>query len=282
MQFLSSPLARHTSSLKALTSQPVMRFVLAGTLFLSLLLLLWSSQSSHSGILGRPHRPPHGGPPESPIHFPGSQHGSGSHIGEPSSSELRNWKKPQGMKIIGLVFYGRRQFVEVLDCYLQRNLVRNGGVMDEVFFVVNTEDEDDLDYLDRIVNGTEGYKKHITEKKHEGWTDKWELAERGNIYIKIDGKLRSRRGMAASKLFRDDISIIQIERECFGCGLLLRLHLYSSSRILMTLTQLSHSNRPEERGFTRSHRFYLDKADVGTQTMSFSSKTMPLHRSQSA
>ncbi|KAE9983893.1 hypothetical protein EG327_005314 [Venturia inaequalis] len=185
MQFLSTPLARHTTSLKSLTSQPVTRFILAGTLFLSFLLLLWSAQSPHHGPFGRPPPPPppHGGPP---THYPGSQHGSGLHVGEPSSSELRNWKKPAGMKIIGLVFYGRREFVEVLDCYLKRNLVRNGGVMDEVVFVVNTKNKTDLDYLDRIVNGTVGYKKRLTEGKLDGWTEKWELAERGNIYIKID------------------------------------------------------------------------------------------------
>jgi hypothetical protein len=187
-----NPLARHTTSLKALTSQPITRFVLAGTLFLSLILLLWSSQSPH------PKAPWKGGPPSRDqadrggpllIYYGlGSSHGSGSHIGEPSSSELRNWKKPEGMKIIGLVFYGRRQFVEVLDCYLKRNLVRNGGIMDEVVFVVHTDIQADLLYLDQIVNGTEGYKKHEQEKKFDGWVGPWELVERGNIYIKIDGE----------------------------------------------------------------------------------------------
>jgi hypothetical protein len=94
------------------------------------------------------------------------------------------------MKIIGLVFYGRRQFVEVLDCYLKRNLVKNGGVMDEVIFVVHTDNKEDLLYLDQIVNSTDGYKKHEQEKKFDGWVGPWELVERGNIYMKIDGELR--------------------------------------------------------------------------------------------
>jgi hypothetical protein len=29
------------------------------------------------------------------------------------------FKKPPGLKIVGLVFYGRKEFVEILDCYLQ-------------------------------------------------------------------------------------------------------------------------------------------------------------------
>jgi len=40
-------------------------------------------------------------------------------VGEPSSQALREWKKPEDLKIIGLVFYGRKEFVEILDCYLK-------------------------------------------------------------------------------------------------------------------------------------------------------------------
>lgn len=135
------------------------------------------------------------------------------------------------MKIIGLVFYGRRQFVEVLDCYLRRNLVRNGGVMDEVIFVVNTADIDDLEYLDQIVNGTEGYKKHVQQKKLDGWTAQWEVVERGNLYIKIDGEFCSIREMVASKLCRDEVSVMQSEATYVECSQLSRLHSQSSSRI---------------------------------------------------
>jgi hypothetical protein len=30
-----------------------------------------------------------------------------------------DFRKPPGVKIVGLVFYGRREFVEILNCYLQ-------------------------------------------------------------------------------------------------------------------------------------------------------------------
>lgn len=105
--------------------------------------------------------------------------------------------------------------------------------MDEVFFVVNTEHEDDLEYLDQIVNGTEGYKKHVTENDDDGWTGKWELVERGNIYIKIDGKSRSVIGTLWHETFcREEISCIQIEIRFTGCSPLLRLALPTSSRML--------------------------------------------------
>lgn len=33
--------------------------------------------------------------------------------------EIERWHPPTGMKVVGLVFYGRRRFVSVLNCYLQ-------------------------------------------------------------------------------------------------------------------------------------------------------------------
>lgn len=33
--------------------------------------------------------------------------------------EIERWQPPAGMKVVGLVFYGRRRFVSVLNCYLQ-------------------------------------------------------------------------------------------------------------------------------------------------------------------
>jgi hypothetical protein len=33
--------------------------------------------------------------------------------------EIAEWEKPEGMKVIALVFYGRRRYVEILDCYLK-------------------------------------------------------------------------------------------------------------------------------------------------------------------
>lgn len=36
--------------------------------------------------------------------------------------EITEWEKPEGMKIVALVFYGRRRYVEILDCYLKVHL----------------------------------------------------------------------------------------------------------------------------------------------------------------
>ncbi|KAI0198617.1 hypothetical protein F4808DRAFT_252234 [Astrocystis sublimbata] len=100
------------------------------------------------------------------------------------------WSKPKGLKVIAMVFYGRKRYVDILDCYLQQNLASNGGYLDEVWFMAHTEDEDDLAWLDSLVKENQSYKI----KGHDdcGKNDKeygclWKYATGDNtMYIKID------------------------------------------------------------------------------------------------
>ena len=100
------------------------------------------------------------------------------------STSVTAWEKPSGFKIIGFIFFGRPPVVEVLDCYLKKNLVSNGGWLDEVQFVVNTHNEDDIGWLDTLVEEEELYKK-IT-KPEMGYNHIWELVKEEHMYIKID------------------------------------------------------------------------------------------------
>lgn len=98
------------------------------------------------------------------------------------------WAKPNNTRVIGLVFFGRRDRVQILNCYLQRNLVLNGGILDEIQFVENTENVEDLEYLNRLVSDYPGYRKlrlddHSYEKAYE---NAWSKMEPGAIYVKID------------------------------------------------------------------------------------------------
>lgn len=106
---------------------------------------------------------------------------------EPSSGNgtVKNWEKPSGFKIIGLIFFGRPSVVAVLDCYLKKNLVTNGGWLDEVHFAVHTEKEEDIAYLDELVTTTDLYKKIDISKG--GYNTIWkEAVESEHMYIKID------------------------------------------------------------------------------------------------
>lgn len=102
------------------------------------------------------------------------------------TEDIVQWQKPAAMKIIGLVFYGRRQFVSVLDCYLKRNLAKNGGLLDEVIFVAKTDDQEDLDFLDSLLAGEPLYSSYHVNSTGLDFSQMYKSCVRGNIYIKID------------------------------------------------------------------------------------------------
>ncbi|KAL8708851.1 MAG: hypothetical protein Q9220_006307 [cf. Caloplaca sp. 1 TL-2023] len=98
---------------------------------------------------------------------------------------------PEEFRVVGLVFYGRRSRVEILDCYLKQNLKRNGGLLDEVIFLARTDVVEDLEYLERLVEETEGYTRHnVTESGGRAskvtYGQAWEVVERETMYVKID------------------------------------------------------------------------------------------------
>ncbi|KAH8691888.1 hypothetical protein BGW36DRAFT_400048 [Talaromyces proteolyticus] len=96
--------------------------------------------------------------------------------------------KPMNFKITGFVFYGRRDRVESMHCYVERNLVTNGGWLDDVIWIANTENSADLSFLNEILARSPLYKAHRLEKT-VWWPDYaklWRLVERGTIYVKID------------------------------------------------------------------------------------------------
>ncbi|KAI5919728.1 hypothetical protein F4810DRAFT_472482 [Camillea tinctor] len=98
------------------------------------------------------------------------------------------WKKPQGVKVVAMVFYGRKRYVDILDCYLRENLASNGGYLDEVWFMAHTQDEDDTAWVEGLVLEEPDYKiigQQECENKKYGCL--WNFATGDNtIYIKID------------------------------------------------------------------------------------------------
>ena len=70
-----------------------------------------------------------------------------------------DFAKPKGFKIIALIFFGRARYVDLLDCYMQQNMVSNGGYLDEVHFMAHTQSALDLQWLDGLVEARPGYKK---------------------------------------------------------------------------------------------------------------------------
>ncbi|KAJ9644215.1 uncharacterized protein PV06_05197 [Exophiala oligosperma] len=108
----------------------------------------------------------------------------------PSGHANQHLTKPDGVKVIGMVFYGRRDRSQILHCFLMRNLVDNGGWLDEVQWIRNTDNEADLQYLDEILIQTPRYKQvHQERTKDQGYSDAWSKLDPGQIYVKIDDDL---------------------------------------------------------------------------------------------
>ncbi|RMZ77144.1 hypothetical protein DV737_g4484, partial [Chaetothyriales sp. CBS 132003] len=59
--------------------------------------------------------------------------------------------------ILALVSFSKQSRTELLDCYLQQNLVRNGGLLDRIIFIPDTEDYEELEWLKKTVSQVDDY-----------------------------------------------------------------------------------------------------------------------------
>ena len=112
--------------------------------------------------------------------------GTTYHLTNAFTPAKARFEKPEDIKVIALIFYGRREKASILDCYLKRNLVDNGGWLDEVVWGVNTDVEDDLGYLnEQLLPSSNAYRK--VELEELTFNSLWNKSvEAGNIYVKID------------------------------------------------------------------------------------------------
>ncbi|KAI3316803.1 hypothetical protein HD806DRAFT_516730 [Xylariaceae sp. AK1471] len=97
------------------------------------------------------------------------------------------WRKPAGIRVVAMIFYGRRRTVDILDCYLQQNLVTNGGYLDEVWFMIHTKVKEDLHWLHEKVAHEQAYKFKDFRDTCNDYGCLWDYAtEDDTIYVKID------------------------------------------------------------------------------------------------
>ncbi|GME49707.1 uncharacterized protein LTHEOB_5097 [Neofusicoccum parvum] len=152
-------------------------FILSGAgIFLILLLLFHSSSSSSRSPLF-----------ETEKHKVLKRNWSVIAKDSPLEGPSPDFEKPEGFKIVGLIFYGRRATVSILDCYLQRNLAVNGGFLDEIVFLARTNDTADLAWLDARVAAVPQYqRRNLTGFEYHNYTSAWDGIEPGSLYIKID------------------------------------------------------------------------------------------------
>jgi len=101
---------------------------------------------------------------------------------------IRTWDTPEGLnKVVGIVFYGRPATVSILDCYLKRNLVKNGGMLDEVAWIVRTNKTEDKAWLDVLLKSEPAYSKWDVKFGDDAdYRSAYDRVENGTMYIKID------------------------------------------------------------------------------------------------
>ncbi|KAJ5273974.1 hypothetical protein N7478_009099 [Penicillium angulare] len=90
--------------------------------------------------------------------------------------------KPTDFKIIAVVPFRYHERTEILDCYLQKNLVHNRGLLDQVVFVPDTHDSISLDWLQSLVLRTPEYSMAPPGKDID-----WKILRDNVMYIRIDG-----------------------------------------------------------------------------------------------
>ncbi|OAA34324.1 hypothetical protein NOR_08540 [Metarhizium rileyi] len=118
-------------------------------------------------------------------------------------------------KIIGLVFFGRRATVSILDCYLKRNLATNGGLLDEVIWLQRTSDEEDLTLLDRLLESEPQYSRRTIDGGADAhnFANSYDVIDNDYMYIKIDDDVvfiedNAIRSIVCTKLTRPDIYVV--------------------------------------------------------------------------
>jgi hypothetical protein len=149
----------------------------------------------------------------------GAGEGVGKADGASGASGLEQSSRDQrsiaDVKVAVYVFYGRKASFSITNIYLQRNLRKNGGIIDSVLFCPNTNVPEDLEYLQTLLVENPGVYAS-TDHEYDDAFKKGRLYGRfytlmsdpDTVYVKLD----------------DDIVYIKVRLEdagehmrCIGC-----------------------------------------------------------------
>ena len=155
------------------------------------------------------------------------------------------------LNISALVFYGRRQYVEILSCYLEKNLVENGGLLSEVIFVLKTNNKNDVSYLHQLVAQHPNVYS-IKKASNLGWTfdTHYRNLDPNRYYVKMDDDIlyihpNAIESMLAAKLDNPAAMFISanvINHPDFG---VLHLHLGALINVDGTLPTVPRTGLPD-------------------------------------
>ena len=69
---------------------------------------------------------------------------------------------------------------------MQRNLVSNGGMLDEVIWIIRTNIHSDVDYLEELIKTQPEYTRHFLSQEQRTYRNAYKMCQKGVMYIKID------------------------------------------------------------------------------------------------
>ncbi|KAA8908135.1 hypothetical protein FN846DRAFT_906347 [Sphaerosporella brunnea] len=136
------------------------------------------------------------------VHHPSSQHAnivpgrSKDAEGNPAwtFADGTVFVKPKEVAVHALVFWETWESGVVGECYLRRNLVKNGGLLEKVIFVTTAKDPGDLAALEKVIKSEpevyqHGVTRHMASRgvPHSAW-DGIEL-DPEVLYIKLDSTI---------------------------------------------------------------------------------------------
>ena len=119
--------------------------------------------------------------------------GSNTEDSQFQKSDKTNWLKDLVKKApfkinntYALVFYGRKAQTSILLRYLHKNLKVNGGILEKIVFAVKTNNKEDLEYLDSILNENKIYYQKIVFTADRLYRDVYLGLYDDDLIFKID------------------------------------------------------------------------------------------------
>ncbi|KAL9619262.1 MAG: hypothetical protein Q9160_006114 [Pyrenula sp. 1 TL-2023] len=99
------------------------------------------------------------------------------------------FRKPEHFRVVAHVMYHSRTRTSILECYLQGNLVAQGGFIDQVVFFYETGQEEDKDWLEALVASNSAYYISKDSRNGNGHVLAWEKARAGTMYIHMSSEV---------------------------------------------------------------------------------------------
>ncbi len=87
---------------------------------------------------------------------------------------------------VGFVFYGRKRSASILIRYLDRNLKKNGGILDKIIFAVKTNNQEDLEYLKRFLEQNGEYYSRVDFSSDSNYKVLYTVLHDDDLVFKID------------------------------------------------------------------------------------------------